>query len=133
MDTPGAYTLIAMDLTTALTAQAQTSVDGLDGIAAVTIEAEFAYGSGGTTCALIVQTSHDGGTIWFDIARFDFLLASRRASCNLTGLLANAVATYAALSAEGVNNGNLGPMLRGVITSTGTYVNTTATLRASVR
>lgn len=134
MDTPGAYTLIVVDLTSALSPpQVQTSIDGLDGIAAVTVEAEFGYGSGGTSCSVKARTSFDGGTIWFDVARFDFLLVSRRASCNLTGLLANAIASYTALAAEGVNNGLLGPMWQGVIESVGTYVNTTVALRISVR
>lgn len=133
MDNPGVYTLVALDLTAALTAQAQTSVDGLDGIAAVTLVAEFAYGSGGTTCAVLAQVSFDGGATWFDIARFDFLMVTRRAWCVIEGLAAKAVTVYATLAAEGVNNGLLGPMIRGVVTSTGTYVNTTVSLRASVR
>lgn len=133
MDNPGAYQLVDLDLTTALTAQAQTSVDGLDGAAAITLVAEFGYGSGGTTCSVLCQMSADGGSTWFDIARFDFLLATRRAWCVIEGLAAKAVATYAALAAEGVNNGLVGPEIRGVVTSTGTYVGTTVSLIAIPR
>lgn len=133
MDSPGVYTLAAVNLTVALSAQAQSRLEDLDGIAGVTLECDFNYGSGGTTCIVLAQTSLDGGTVWLDIARFDFATASRKAVCNLSGLLSKAVTTYAALSAEGVMDGVLGPMLRAVVSSTGTYVNTTVALRASVR
>lgn len=133
MDNPGAYQLVGLDLTAPLAAQAQTSIDGLDGAAAITLVAEFQYGSGGTTCAVVAQVSMDGGSTWFDMARFDFLLATRRAWCVIEGLAAKPVATYAALAAEGVNNGLVGPMIRGVVTSTGTYVGTTVSLIAVPR
>lgn len=133
MDNPGVYTLASLNMTTALTSSAQTAISSLDGMTAVTLEAEFAYGSGGTTCAAVVQTSFDGGTVWIDIARFDFLLSTRKAVCNLEGLLSKAVTTYTALAVEGVIDGVLGDRLRCVVTSTGVYVNTTLAVRASVR
>lgn len=133
MDSPGVYTLASLSLTAALAAQAQTTIDRLSGLAAVTLECDFGYGSGGTSCSVLAQTSLDGGTVWLDIARFDFTQSSRKAVCNLSGLLSKAVTTYAALGAEGVNDGILGPMLRAVVTSVGVYVNTTVALRASVR
>lgn len=136
MDNPGVLTLAAVNLTAPLTAQAQTmpvNADSLDGMTAVTLTAEFQYGSGGTTCSAVVQTSFDGGTVWWDIARFDFTTATRKAACNLEGLLSKAVSTYTALASEGVFDGVLGSELRCVLTSTGTYVNTTLAIRASVR
>lgn len=133
MDNSGLYTLVSLSLTAALTAQAQSDIDNLDGVTAVTLEAEFGYGSGGTTASATVQTSFDGGTVWLDIARFDFTTSSRKAVCNLSGLLSKAVTTYAALSSEGVNDGVLGNMLRAVVTTTGVYANTTLAIRAAAR
>jgi hypothetical protein len=112
---------------------AQGFIDGLDWMAAVTLFANFTYGSGGTTCAAIIQTSLDG-TNWIDIARFDFTTSSAAKRCNLSGLTPVAVAAVAALSAEGVTDGILGDRLRAKITSTGTYAgNTSISLRSSVR
>jgi hypothetical protein len=133
MDNSSCYTLAALNLTAALTSQVQTTIDGLDGLAAITLVADFGYGSGGTTASVTVQTALDGGTIWYDIARFDFTTSSRKAVCNLEGLLSKAVTTYAALSSEGVLDGIFGNMLRAVVTTTGVYVNTTLDVRASVR
>lgn len=133
MDNPGAKNLAVLNVTTALAAQAQTAIDDLDGMTAVTLTAEFGYGSGGTTCSAVVQTTFDGGTVWWDIARFDFTTATRKAACNLEGLLSKAVTTYAALASESVFDGVLGNQLRAVVTSTGTYANTTLAIRASVR
>jgi hypothetical protein len=129
----GVYTLASRAITTALTSEAQTAITDLDGMTAVTLEANFAYGSGGTTANVIAQTSCDGGTAWRDVVRFDFTTATRVAYANLSGLTYKAVATYSALGSEGQNDGLLCNRLRAVITSTGTYVNTTLTLRASVR
>lgn len=134
MDNSACYTLVALNLdTTVRTGQVQTTIDGLDGLAAVTLAANFGYGSGGTTASVTVQTSLDGGTVWFDIVRFDFTTSSRKALCNLEGLLSKAVTTYTALASEGVNDGVFGNMLRAVVTTTGIYVNTTIDVRASVR
>src|SRR5579871_6309668 len=133
MDNPGVFTLVGLGLTTALTGAAQTPVTGLDGMSAVTLEPALLYRSGGTTVSLVAQTSFDGGTTWFDIARFDFTTAAAKKWAVVEGLAARAVSAYAALAAEGVNNGLLGDQLRGVVTSTGTYANTTVVLRASVR
>jgi hypothetical protein len=133
MDNPGVYPLASLNLTAALSAQVQTAIIDLDGMTAVTLDAEFGWGSGGVTATAKVQTSFDGGTVWFDVAEFDFTTASRKAVCNLSGLLSKAVATYTALSSEGVIDGVLGNMLRTVVSTTGTYANTTLAVRASVR
>lgn len=127
------YTLASLGVTTALTSSAQTAIDDLDGMTAVTLEAAFGYGSAGTTCFAIVQTTFDAGSTWRDIARFDFTTASAVKVANLSGLLSKAVTSYAALASENVLDGVLGDQLRAVISSTGTYVNTTIVIRASVR
>lgn len=129
----GVYTLASLGITTALTSSAQTAITNLDGATAASLEASFAYGSGGTSASAVVSTSCDAGTTWRDVARFDFTTATRVVYANLSGLTAKNVATYAALASEGVNDGLLCPQLRASITSVGTYVNTTLTVRASVR
>lgn len=100
---------------------------------AVTLEAQFAYGGGGSTCSATVQTTLDG-TNWRDIARFDFTTAAAIKHCNLEGMLSKAVTAYSTLASESVYDGVLGNQLRAVITSTGTYVaGTVLSIRASVR
>ena len=134
MDNPGVYTLAVVSPTTAVAAAAgvQTPIANLDGMTAVSIEASFQYGSGGTTATAVVQTSFDG-SIWRDIARFDFATSTAVKHCNLEGLLSKGITAYAALGSEGVYDGVLGNQLRAVISSTGTYANTILSVRASVR
>lgn len=136
MNNPGQYTLFTGPITTALdrATGAQTALDvDLSGMTALTLDFDFAYGSGGTTCAAIVQTSPDGGTKWRDIARADFLLASKVTQLNLEGLLSKGATAYADLAAEGVNDGILFAKLRVLLIVTGTYVNTTLAVNAGVR
>jgi hypothetical protein len=128
---PGSYDLAVLQITAALSAQAQTAIEDLDGMERVSIEAEFLYGSGGTTCAAVVQTRFGGGN-WRDIARFDFTTASATKHATLTKDT-KAVTAYAALASEGVYDRVLGDELRAVITSTGVYGgSTTLSVRASV-
>jgi hypothetical protein len=112
---------------------AQEFIDGLDWMAGATLFASFIWGSGGTTCVVVVQTSLDGVN-WIDVARFDFAQASLAKRCNLSGLTAVGVAAVVGLSSEGVLDGILGDRLRTKVTSTGTYAgNTSISVRASVR
>jgi hypothetical protein len=121
MNNPGAFTLFAGQITAALSAQAQTPIEDLEGMEALSLVARFVYGSGGTSIAVVVQTSLDGGTIWHDVARFDFTTSTATKYANLSGLTYKAVAALAALGSEGQNDGLLGPMFRAVITSVGVY------------
>jgi hypothetical protein len=118
---------------TSASGTAQSLIDGLDWMAAVTIYANFIYGSSGTTVAAIIQTSIDQGGNWIDIARFDFTTANASKVLNLSGLLSKAVTPVAALGSEGVFDGVLGDRLRCKVTSTGTYVASTLSVRAAVR
>lgn len=112
---------------------AQSFIDRLEGMSAVTIHAKFVYGAGGTTCIVVVQTTLNG-TDWIDIARFDFATSSAQKTVNLSAAAAAAVAAVAALSAEGKTDGVLGDRLRAKVTSTGTYTtNTSVSVRAAVR
>jgi hypothetical protein len=132
MDNPGIKSLASEAITVARTAAPLTVIDDLDGMTAITLEAAFSYGAGGTSCSVVVQTTFDD-TAWRDIARFDFTTASATKHCNLEGLLSKAVTAYAALGSEGVYDGVLGASLRAVITSVGTYSNTVLSVKASVR
>lgn len=133
MNNPGVYTLAALQLSAARSLSILTPIQNLDGMTACNLEANFQYGSGGSTASLICATSFDLGTTWRYIARFDFTTASVVKVANLSGLLSKAVASYTDLASEGVLDGVLGTQLAAFIVSTGTYVNTTASLRASVR
>lgn len=132
MDNADVYTLAALQVSAARSIALLTPITGLEGMTAVTLEANFQYGSGGSTCSLIAATSFDG-VLWRYIARFDFTTASAVKIANLSGLLSKAVSSYSDLAAEGVLDGVLGNQLAALIVSTGTYANTTASLRASVR
>ncbi len=134
MNSPGSYTLFAGAITAALSAQAQTAIEDLEGIEALSLVARFVYGSSGTSLAAVVQTTVDGGTVWHDIARFDFTTASAIKYANLSGLTYKAAAALSSLGSEGQNDGLLGPMVRAVITSVGVYAgNTLLDLRMVAR
>lgn len=134
MNNPNPYVLFNAAITVALSAQAQTAIADLEGMTAMSLVAVFTYSSGGTSVAALVQTSIDGGTSWLDIARFDFTTASARKFANLSGLTYKAAGALASLSAEGQNDGLLGPRVRAVITSVGTYgAGTTLDLRMVAR
>lgn len=133
MDNPGIQTLAALQIGVARALALLTPIIDLAGMSAVTLEANFQYGSGGATCSAIVATSFDGGQSWRHIARFDFTTAAAVKTANLQALAARAVGAYADLASEGVNDGMLGDQLAVYIVSTGTYVNTTLSVRASVR
>src|ERR1700730_18002057 len=129
----GTFTLAALQISAAMSLKLLTPTAGLQGMSAVTLEANFQYGSGGSGCSLICATSFDQGTTWRHCARFDFTTASAVKIVNLQALTSKAVTAYADLASEGVNDQMLGDQLAAFLVSTGAYVNTTATLRASVR
>lgn len=130
---PKVYPLAALQISAARPLALLAPITGLAGMSALTLEANFQWGSGGSACSAIVATSFDGGTTWRHVARFDFTTATAVKVANLSGLLSKAVAPYADLASEGVNDGILGDQLAVFLVSTGTYVNTTLSVRASVR
>lgn len=133
LTSPGLYTLATAQITVAQSAAAQTPVTSLDGANQVTLEAALAYGSGGTSVDVVVQTTMDGGTTWRDIAHFSFTTTSAVKYAVINGAVSKGITAYSDLTVEGVNDGLLGNQLRAVITSVGTYTNTTLSIRASVR
>lgn len=144
MDNAGVKNLGALQVTSAVTdlvltegvsAQnmCQDFIDSLGGMSSVSLSFNFTYGSGGTSVAVVVQTSFDGVN-WIDIARADFATASKPKLCNVSAGMSRLVTEPAVLSAEGVNDGFLGDRLRAIVTSVGTYGgNTSVSVRAAVR
>jgi hypothetical protein len=132
MNSPGVYDLFAGAITTAKTAETQTAITNLDGMSGVTLLCELLGASGGSTISAWVQTTLDGGTTWLDVALFTFTTSAAKKWCVLQNTATKAIASYSAIAAEGVNDGLLGDRLRAVLTTTGTYANTTISIRASV-
>src|SRR2546430_10962087 len=120
MNNPGVYPLYVAAVDAAKPLTLVEATQNLDGMSAVSLEASFAYGSGSGTVTAIVVTSFDGGTTWRQIARFDFANAARVAIANIQAMSAKAIANYADLGSEGVNDGLLGDRLAVKIASTGT-------------
>jgi hypothetical protein len=133
---PGDYTLANLGPTTPVAALALTAIQNLEGMKAVTLECQFAYGSGGTTLKVWVQTTLDNGQTWIDIACLAFTTASAIKVLNLSGLTPVTTAivpTDGAMADNTCQDGVLGSALRVKMTSTGTYASTGLNVRASVR
>jgi hypothetical protein len=88
-------------------------------------EAQFTYGSGGTTVDAYLQTSFDNGNTWVDIAQFHFTTASASAIFNLSSLTpvtTQYTPTNGTLAANTAKDGILGPLFQVQLVTTGTYV-----------
>lgn len=104
------------------TGAARAYLDGLDGMLAATIEANFSYGSGGTSLKVMIETSLDQGTTWTEVARLAFTTASAQKVVNLSGLTpVTTVYAPAALSDDAVKDGVFGPRWRARILTVGVY------------
>lgn len=134
MQSPGIKDLGDFTITAA-GVQTGAAVIGLEGMMAATLSARLAYGSGGTSVVVVIQTSCSQGTTWLDVARMDFATSGAEKVINLSGLTPRtSPLAAAALGAEGANDGVLGDRLRAVVTSVGTYAGSTVlSARASVR
>jgi hypothetical protein len=110
-------------------------VDDLSGALAVTLSARLAYGSGGTSCYAVVETSLDQGVTWVQIARFDFTTSGLQKVMSVSGLTPRiAAATAGSLAADTALDGVLGDRLRATVVSTGTYAGSTVvSVRANIR
>lgn len=131
MQTPGFYSLAALTLGGPLSAQAQTAITDLDGMSAVTLEAELA-GTGGTTATALVRTRIGSGGTWREIARFDFSAAGAK-SANIVANAPAGIAALAALGPDSALQGFLGTELQCLVSSAGTWTNGTLAVRAAVR
>lgn len=143
MDSPGLYNLGDYSLTTAVTGQVITEgadgaayIEGLEGMLAAGLLIKFAYGSGGTSLKVYVQTSLDQGQTWVDVACAAFLVASATKVLNLSGLTPKTTAATpsdGAMTDDTALDGVLGDRWRVKITSTGTYAGTTLSVRMMAR
>lgn len=136
MNNPGYYSLADLPITTALTGSTQTAIENLEGMLASTIQAKFAYGSGGTSAKVYVQTTLDDGLTWVDIASFAFTTSSATKVINLSGLTPKTTAitpSDGALSDDTCVDGILGNTLRVKITTVGVYVNSTLSVKLIAR
>jgi hypothetical protein len=121
--------LASLAITTAQAAQLSAVALAKGGAPSnLTIQANFVYGSGGTTADTWVQTSLDGGATWTDIANFHFTTASARFIYNLsaaTPKTTQVTPTDGTLAANTSVDGVLGPMFRAKSTTVGTYATST--------
>lgn len=116
-------------VTAAITAQAQTPIIGIVPARVLMLEAQFTYGSGGTSADVYVQTSLDGGLTWFDIANFHFTTSSANKLSAVVGepatpFTAGTTPGSGALTANTVLNGIIGDRIRALVTTVGTYAAT---------
>lgn len=147
MDSPGIKNLGDRTITSALTSEVITSgvsaagvaqelIDRLEGMLAASIQVRFAYGAGGTSCKVYIQTSLDG-VVWSDIACAAFTTSSGTKVFNLSGLTPKttpAAPTDGTLTDDTAVDGFLGDRLRCKVTSVGVYSgNSSISVRASLR
>jgi len=128
--------LLNLTITGAITAQTSTAlqVQGQMGVESITLQANFTYGSGGTTATVWVQTSLDGGLTWVDIANWAFTTSSLRSVATLSALTPVTTvytATDGTLGSNTCKDGILGHQYRTKTTTTGTYAGGT-TLRVDL-
>ena len=113
----------------------------------LTIQANFTYGSGGTSVDAYIQTSLDGKTTATDIANFHFTTSSQRYGCNISSLQPNGTPlssstapdkqtpnqalTDGSMANNTAADGILGPYVRVKYQSSGTYAGGT-TLQVDV-
>jgi hypothetical protein len=101
-----------------------------NGYRGLVCQATVAYGSGGTTIDVTVQTSLDSGVTWCDIWHCtQFTTASARRAVVLPGETATSAAAdidaTATLAAAHSIDGLLGDQVRAKVVSVGTYAGTT--------
>lgn len=99
----------------------------------IAIQANFTYGSGGTTAKFWVQTSLDNGLTWNDIACFAATTANLRRVFNLSALTPVTTIntpTDGVLADNTCNDGIVGSLIRVKYTTTGTYAATTIKITA---
>lgn len=119
------------NLTTAISSVAQPAIVIGPNVKALMLEAQFVYGSGGTSADVYVQTSIDGGLSWFDIANFHFLLVSANKLSAVvwdpaTPFPAGTTPGSGALASNTVLNGILGDQIRALVNTSGTYGGSTS-------
>ncbi len=120
----------AATVTSPRVAQARRS----DGPQHLSIEAQFVYGSAGTSAIAYVQTSFDGGATWMDVAALGFLTTTANKVVNLSSMTPVTTPVTpgdGALTVNTVQDGVFGDQWRVKVVSLGTYAGGT-TLAVSV-
>lgn len=149
MNNPGGYSLgdVALAaINAATTAMVVTSgsdesgtvvayVGGLEGMLAAKLEANFNYGSGGTSIKVMFETSDNQGVTWQEVGRLAFATASAEKWLNLSALTDKTSAvTPGAQSDDSGVAGSLGVWFRTRILTVGTYAgNTSLSIRLTAR
>lgn len=88
-------------------------IDGLEGMLAATLQANFNYGSSGDTLKVLFEVTADQGQTWIEVARLAFAMAAAEKVVNLSGLTpVTTVYAPTALSDDTVKDGILGPCMR---------------------
>ena len=122
-------------ITTALTNTIEGTIAGYFGLDGMMVEADFTYGSAGTTVDVFIQTTFDG-TNWFDIMNFAFATTTARSAM---AVVRGNVATPATLTDGTMTNdtsqaGLLGDQIRVKLLTIGTYATaTTLSIRVMPR
>lgn len=113
---------------------ASTPITGLAGCKYVTALLKFAYGSGGTTIKVFLQTSLDAGATWIDIMCWALATSSVPGKVNAvvynTALAANVTPTDGTLTDNTILSGLIGDRLRVKFIISGTY--TASTLEVDI-
>lgn len=96
------------------------------GVGSLTLSSRLAYGSGGETVIVVIETSLNQGQTSIPIARFDFDTEGLEKVVNLSATTPiTSPLSVEALDAEGTNDGIIGDRLRAVVESAGTYAGST--------
>lgn len=121
--------LLNLPITTAKSATATTALQCEVVPLSVNLQANFTYGTSGTSADAYVQTSFDGGLTWCDVANFHFTTSSAIKVYNLSGLTAVTTAvtpTDGSITANTAIDGLLGTQWRVKYASVGTYATSTS-------
>lgn len=128
--TPGQISFGSFTITTAGTQTGEwTTAGNLDGLLAMCAQVRLAYGSGGTSVKVYLQTTLDDETTPIDIACFTFTTASAVKARNLSALTAkttDVTPTDATLTDDTSVDGVLGDRFRLKVVSVGTYAGSTS-------
>lgn len=101
----------------------------LGGARNLVVQANFAYGAGGTSVDAYLQTSLDGGATWIDIVNFHFTTAAGVKVYNLfsgTPKTTAVTPTDGSLAANTAVDGVLGALYRCKYATVGTYTGATS-------
>lgn len=137
MENPGLFTIGSFNIATAGTQIGDWTTGDLDGLLALLLQVRLAYGSGGTSIKVYVQTTLDDENTATDIACFTFTTASAVKARNLSALTprtTDVTQTDGTLTDDTSVDGILGTKFRVKIVSVGTYAgSTTLTVGGTAR